>query len=118
MHPEVAKRQGRVSNTTNVILGTDNTEDAWRQIDKKVNEYPCQRYFTAIGTGGVDFSQSMVKVVESVVGPVHVECITETPSSNGRYLSVKVGPVWVQSAEEVVAVYSAMREDDRLKWTM
>jgi putative lipoic acid-binding regulatory protein len=43
----------------------------------------------------------MVEVVESVVGRVHVECISERESSGGKYQSVTIGPVWVESADQV-----------------
>lgn len=67
----------------------------------KVNSYPCQRIFTAIGYGGEDFVDSMVTAVENHLGPVHMECISQRESSNGKYLSVRVGPVWVQTADQV-----------------
>ena len=57
--------------------------------------------FTAIGSGGTDFVDSMVSVVEQHLGPVHLECVSQRSSSNGKYLSVTVGPVWVQNADQV-----------------
>lgn len=71
------------------------------QIDKKVNKYPGQRTFTAIGIGGGDFRATMLAAVEGVVGSVHVECVSERPSSGGKYLSVRIGPVWVHNADQV-----------------
>jgi putative lipoic acid-binding regulatory protein len=69
----------------------------------QVNKYPGQRVFTAIGTGGRDFKECMLKAVEDTVGKVHVECIKETPSSGGKYVSVRIGPVWVRNADQVRA---------------
>lgn len=66
-----------------------------------MNSYPCQRIFTAIGSGGEEFVESMVTAVENHLGPVHMECISQRESSNGKYLSVRVGPVWVQTADQV-----------------
>jgi putative lipoic acid-binding regulatory protein len=66
-----------------------------------VNKYPGQRTFTAIGTGGDDFKATMLAAVEGVVGSVHVECVSQRPSSGGKYLSVRIGPVWVQDADQV-----------------
>lgn len=43
----------------------------------------------------------MVSAVESVVGHVHLECVSERSSSAGSYISVTVGPVWVQDADQV-----------------
>jgi putative lipoic acid-binding regulatory protein len=67
----------------------------------QVNKYPGQRTFTAIGTGGDDFKATMLAAVEGVVGSVHVECVSQRPSSGGKYLSVRIGPVWVQDADQV-----------------
>lgn len=57
----------------------------------------------------------MVAAAEGIIGPVHQECVTCTASSKGKYTSVRMGPVWVQSSDQVVAVYEAMRKDTRLK---
>lgn len=62
-------------------------------MHRRVNKYPIQRAFTAIGSGGSEFKASMIKAVEQVTGPVHVECISERPSSKGSYISVTVR-VW------------------------
>ncbi|GMH33738.1 hypothetical protein BSKO_01572 [Bryopsis sp. KO-2023] len=115
---EVSKLEGRVSNSNNMIFGDTNSEEKWREIDKKVNEYPCQRTFTAIGTGGSEFKASMVELVESFVGPVHMECVSSKNSGQGRYISVRIGPVWVESPDQVVKIYTAMNGDERLKWAM
>jgi len=101
-----------------VVLGNDMSEETWREIDKKVNKYPGQRTFTAIGTGGDLFKSSMVEAVSSVVGTVHQECISERPSSKGSYVSVRIGPVWVQNSDQVVQIFANMKKDERLKWFM
>ncbi|MQL94039.1 hypothetical protein Taro_026693 [Colocasia esculenta] len=67
---EVSKSEGRVSQTTNVVMGgtvTDDSTNEWLALDQKVNSYPTVRGFTAIGTGGDDFVHSMVVAVESVL---------------------------------------------------
>lgn len=59
----------------------------------------CLRYVQAVGAGGDDFKAAMVKCVEDVVGgPAPV---TTRASSGGNYLSVRVGPVRVESPEQV-----------------
>jgi putative lipoic acid-binding regulatory protein len=72
-------------------------------VPLQVNKYPCQRVFNAIGTGGDDFRAKMMQAVESVVGTIHVECVSERPSSGGKYVSVRIGPVWVENADQVGA---------------
>ncbi|XP_050206059.1 uncharacterized protein LOC126655799 isoform X2 [Mercurialis annua] len=67
---EVSKTEGRVGQTTNVVIGgtvTDDSTNEWLALDQKVNSYPTVRGFTAIGTGGDDFVQAMVVAVESVI---------------------------------------------------
>ncbi|CAN1313514.1 hypothetical protein LINPERPRIM_LOCUS28980 [Linum perenne] len=67
---EVSKTEGRVGQTTNVVIGgtvADDSTNEWLDLDKKVNTYPTVRGFTAIGTGGDDFVQAMVVAVESVI---------------------------------------------------
>uniref|UniRef100_A0A7N0UX75 Uncharacterized protein n=1 Tax=Kalanchoe fedtschenkoi TaxID=63787 RepID=A0A7N0UX75_KALFE len=117
---EVSKAEGRVGQTTNVVIGGTVTHDAtneWLELDQKVNSYPTVRGFTAIGTGGDDFVQSMVVAVESVIQqPIPEGRITQKISSRGKYVSVNIGPVRVVSSEQVQAVYNAMRRDDRMKY--
>ena len=44
---------------------------------------------------------AQVAAVESVVGQVHYECIAEKHSSKGAYISVTIGPVWVENGDQV-----------------
>ncbi|KAL4587049.1 hypothetical protein LXL04_011699 [Taraxacum kok-saghyz] len=117
---EVSKTEGRVGQTTNMVLGgtvTDDSTDEWLTLDQKVNSYPTVRGFTAIGTGGDDFVQAMVVAVESVLQhPIPLEQVKQKMSSGGKYVSVNIGPVQVLSSEQVQAVYNAMRRDDRMKY--
>ncbi|CAD6244349.1 unnamed protein product [Miscanthus lutarioriparius] len=70
------------------------TTDEWLVLDKKVNTYPTVRGFTAIGTGGDDFVQSMVVAVESVIEERIPEGqISQKVSAKGKYVSVKIGPI-------------------------
>uniref|UniRef100_A0A0D9W440 Uncharacterized protein n=1 Tax=Leersia perrieri TaxID=77586 RepID=A0A0D9W440_9ORYZ len=117
---KVARSKGRVALTTNMVLGgtvTDDASDEWLVLDQKVNSYPTDRGFTAIGTGGDDFVQSMVVAVESVLQePVPKGQVSHKLSSRGKYVSVKIGPIRVVSSEQVQAVYRAMRRDNRMKY--
>ncbi|KAF3785222.1 hypothetical protein EJ110_NYTH28496 [Nymphaea thermarum] len=117
---EVSKVDGRVAQTTNIVIGgtvTDDATDEWLALDQKVNSYPTVRGFTAIGTGGDDFVQAMVIAVESVLQkPIPEGRVRQKLSARGKYVSVKIGPVQVVSSEQVQAVYNAMRRDDRMKY--
>ncbi|XP_020551399.1 uncharacterized protein LOC105168421 isoform X2 [Sesamum indicum] len=140
----VSKTEGRVGQTTNVVIGgtvADDSANEWLALDQKVNTYPTVRGFTAIGTGGDDFVQAMVVAVESVlqqpipefcpfpwvaffqkkgISKKNLSClegqVKQKISSGGKYVSVNIGPVQVVSSEQVQAVYNAMRRDDRMKY--
>ncbi|XP_028093853.1 uncharacterized protein LOC114293942 isoform X2 [Camellia sinensis] len=116
----VSKTEGRVGQTTNVVIGgtvTDDSTNEWLALDQKVNSYPTLRGFTAIGTGGDDFVQAMVVAVESVLQqPIPQGQVKHKLSSRGKYVSVNIGPVQVISSEQVQEVYNAMRRDDRMKY--
>ena len=52
--------------------------------------------------GGDAFVQSMTQAVESVIGgPLHEEYIQHRPSTKGSYISVTLGPILVQSTDQV-----------------
>ncbi|GJN27850.1 hypothetical protein PR202_gb15905 [Eleusine coracana subsp. coracana] len=117
---KVARSKGRVALTTNMVMGgtvADDASDEWLVLDQKVNSYPTDRGFTAIGTGGDDFVQSMVVAVESVLQEsIPKGRVSQKLSSRGKYVSVKIGPIRVVSSEQVQAVYRAMRRDNRMKY--
>lgn len=96
--------------------------DEWKRLDAKVNKYPCLRTFQAIGVSDPDlaFQRDIVAAVEAVAGKLHVECVSARPSSGGKYTALRVGPVRVSSADEVVEIYRRIKEagGDRLKWYM
>ncbi|KAJ9513946.1 hypothetical protein V8C86DRAFT_2632229 [Haematococcus lacustris] len=110
----IARSSGRPGNSTNVVLASDASEETWRKLDKRVNKYPDQRVFTAIGSGGTDFQAAMVDAVQRVVGSVHCECVSAR--TRGAYISVRVGPVWVENGDQVLAIYENMRADARLRF--
>ena len=109
----LSSHQGRIANTTNIVFG-DESEEKWRELDNQVNEYPGQRTFKAIGSGGVDFVKAMVGCVAAEVGAVHEECVSSR--TKGKWISVTVGPVWVETPEQVLNIYNAMKADGRLRF--
>ncbi|GBF87806.1 hypothetical protein Rsub_00517 [Raphidocelis subcapitata] len=94
--------------------------EEWKKLDSKVNTYPCTRSFQAIGLADPSFQPAIVAAVASVVGTIHVECVSARPSSGGKYTAVRVGPVHVASADQVVEIFARIKEagGDRLKWYM
>jgi putative lipoic acid-binding regulatory protein len=97
-------------------MGSDLSEESWRQLDSQVNEYPGYRSFKAIGFGGQDFATAMVACVENVVGRVHEECVSSRFSSGEKYISVTIGPVLIKDPQEVLEIYNLMSADGRLKF--
>ncbi|GJP39804.1 hypothetical protein CLOM_g24144 [Closterium sp. NIES-68] len=116
---EVSRMAGRQARTTNMVLGGTASEygDDWLELDKKVNTYPSLREFTAIGSGGGDFAVAMVLAVQSVIPTDTPELqVVTRESATGRYISVKIGPVRMDSSEQVRAVYQAMKQDPRMRY--
>lgn len=113
---DISTNIGRVSKKTNVVMGTDLSEEKWRELDSQVNEYPGQRTFKAIGFGGDDFVEAMRGSVEVVLGKVHEECVSTRLSAKGNYISVTIGPVWVEHPDQNIQIYENMRADSRLKF--
>lgn len=87
---------------------------------KQVNKYPCMRSFQAIGVTDPAFKSDMVAAVSSVVGTIHVECVSERPSKGGKYTAVRIGPVHVQNSDQVIQIFEKIKEagGSRLKWYM
>ena len=68
---------------------------------RQVNQYPGHRDFKAIGSGGDDFKQTIVRAVEDIVGPVNQDRVMQRPSSQGKFISVTLRDVKVQNPDQV-----------------
>jgi len=66
-----------------------------------VNQYPGRRDFKAIGSGGDDFKQTIVRAVENVLGPVKEDRVLQRPSSQGKFVSITLKDVKVQNPDQV-----------------
>ena len=112
--PSTTSPDAALAGAKKLVLGGNDSEEKWRELDEKFNEYPDLRTFKGIGEAGADpglFKRAVVAAVESVVGPVdEAKQVSVRDSSGGKYVSVTVGPVTVNSGDEVVKVYAAMRE--------
>jgi putative lipoic acid-binding regulatory protein len=71
------------------------------QTDIQVNQYPGRRDFKAIGSGGEDFKQTIIRAVEDVVGPVKEDRVVQRPSSQGKFISITLKDVKVQNPDQV-----------------
>mmetsp|Transcript_2630 Transcript_2630/g.6599 ORF Transcript_2630/g.6599 Transcript_2630/m.6599 type:complete len:172 (+) Transcript_2630:156-671(+) len=116
---QISKAAGRTPATNNVVLGGDDTVEKWLELDGKVNEYPCQRSFKCVGLADDSFREAMVQSVEEVIGTkIHPESVNIRPSSKGKYISVQIGPVIIKTPEQVLSIFTSMKQDSRLKWVM
>ena len=96
---------------------TGANDEEWKALNEKVNSYPTSVNFTAIGSGGDDFVQLMIGAVESVLECAILEDdVKLILSSKGKYVSVRIRPVEVDSSDQVQAIYQAMKKDERMKY--
>lgn len=72
-------------------------------IELQVNQYPGHRDFKAIGSGGDDFKQTIIRAVEDIVGPVNQDRVMERPSSQGKFISVTLRDVKVENPDQVIS---------------
>jgi putative lipoic acid-binding regulatory protein len=88
----------------------------WQELDERVNEYPSDRKFQAIGEGGEAFVAKIVGLVEEALGrKVDPANVTSRPSSKGKYVSANV-TARLENGDEVVAVFSKLKECEDVKW--
>ena len=115
----VSKSSGRdvASGGRNLVLGLQDTdEESWRVLDQKVNQYPCVREFKCIGSGGEDFVASMMAAAQGVTGlALRREEVVVRASKTGKYSAVNLY-LEVGSGEEVMAIFSALQKDARLRF--
>ncbi|KAI7735516.1 hypothetical protein M8C21_017874 [Ambrosia artemisiifolia] len=101
----ISKGEGRIGRATTMVLGGTMADDSTHDrlsLTKMSDFYPAARGFTAIGSGGDDFVQSMVVAVESVVQhPIPQGKVKQKLSSGGKYVSVNIGPVQIVSSKQV-----------------
>mgnify|MGYP002630192631 CR=1 FL=1 len=104
------------SNKTNTVMGPGTSEE-WRALDERVNTYPCERKFQAIGLNEQSFVRDIVKIVEDCLGrgPIGEDRVTSNLSKNGKYVSANVTVV-LESGEEVIEIMSKLKADGRVKW--
>ena len=101
---------------TTTVLGAGTTNVPWKELDQKVNTYPSDRRFQAIGEGGDAFVAEIVNLVESAFGrEVSPADVQSRPSSKGKYVSASV-TTRLNNGQEVEAVYSALKGCDKVKW--
>lgn len=80
-------------------------------------EYPAEYVFKIMGLAADDFPEHARRLVARVVADVPAERVTVRASGGGKYVSVTVIAV-LQSEEQRVAVYAALKADDRIVYAL
>ena len=89
---------------------------SWEELDARVNTYPMERKFQAIGVNSDAFVEDVKTMIEETLRrKVHPENVTSNVSKNGKYRSCNVNVV-LQSGDEVVKVMQKLKKDERIKW--
>ena len=100
-----------------MLGGGGNTVKEWEILDEQINRYPMIRTFSAIGSGQT-FRELMVSAISASTGrQIQPDDVTETPSSKGKYTSVRID-VMVNSPEEVKEIFQRIKSNPDLKWCM
>jgi putative lipoic acid-binding regulatory protein len=79
--------------------------------------YPQSYPLKIIGHAALDFADHARALVERAAGAEAVEPVTVRPSGGGRYLSVTVVVV-LESEEQRLAVYAALKADSRVVFAL
>lgn len=84
-------------------------------LDDLIN-FPCHYEFKAFGPATTGFV-TQVQAAVSIVGAVARDAMRSRPSSAGTYQCVSL-MVYLQSREQLEAVYAALRQIDDLKYLL
>jgi putative lipoic acid-binding regulatory protein len=118
---EASARLGGVAppkTPTTTVMASAESDEKWKELDARVNEYPSERKFQAIGS---DPDGTFVESIKSVISMaldgrvIHPENVSGRASSGGKYVSANV-TCEMRSGEEVIAVYKALKADPRVLW--
>ena len=86
----------------------------WKELDERVNEYPSDRKFQAIGEGGDAFVAEVVGLVE---GARSADRWTRrrSPADRARRASTSPQRSQLENGEEVVG-YAALKACEKVVW--
>lgn len=78
------------------------------ELLRATHEFPCRFLFKAIGRTEVNFAELVVAVVRQELEHEFDSPFSLKHTAGGRHVSVTIEP-WVESAEQVLAVYASIR---------
>jgi hypothetical protein len=78
------------------------------ELLREHHDFPGEYMFKVIGFAGEGFQDQVRAAASEVLGGESVR-VSSRPSSQGRYLAVTL-EAWVESADQVLEVYAALRE--------
>jgi putative lipoic acid-binding regulatory protein len=106
------------SDTAGPLLGWSLGSGMGRRPLESLMEFPCRHTFKAVGRAEGDFVPSMLARVGAVLGrAVDSGEHSVRQSSGGRYESVTLD-LWVESGEQLYAVYEAIYDDERVRYLL
>ena len=77
-------------------------------------EYPSLYIFRVVALYDPTLRERMRLIVQSIVGPIPDDALSERPSAHGKYRAIHVTCL-LQSEEQRIAVYEKLREDPAVK---
>jgi putative lipoic acid-binding regulatory protein len=81
-------------------------------------QFPCEFCFKAVGRSTAGFVANMLERVSKVLGRAVTDDEHSTrKSAQGKYESVTLR-LWVESGDQVYAVYEALSADERVKFLL
>jgi uncharacterized protein len=84
-----------------------------RELLEATHRFPCQYTFKVIGRTADDFPSRVLELVRQALEQEFDPPYRTTETANGRHVSVSV-EAWVSTPEDVLAVYSLVKQVDGL----
>mmetsp|Transcript_22470 Transcript_22470/g.39862 ORF Transcript_22470/g.39862 Transcript_22470/m.39862 type:complete len:137 (+) Transcript_22470:64-474(+) len=107
----------RIHKDPTQILELSKDELDWKEQDAKVSSYPIVRLFSAVGTGGDAFILDVAQIVSNILNvEITSDQVFSRTSSKGNYTSARIGPIQVNTPEQVILIFRAFKSDKRVKW--
>ncbi|MEI8020446.1 MAG: DUF493 domain-containing protein [Schlesneria sp.] len=88
-----------------------------RELLDETHSFPCRFMFKAIGLANDDFALRVVTVVRATLVQDFDAPYELRETSGGRHVAVTIEP-WVESSQQVIEIYAAIRNLDGLVMLM
>ena len=88
-----------------------------RELLDETHSFPCRFTFKAIGLANDDFALRVVAAVRATLAQDFDAPYELRETSGGRHVAVTIEP-WVESSQQVIEIYAAIRNLDGLVMLM